>query len=613
MYRKATYKDIVILLRTTSGKAPVYEKKLSDLSIPVFCDTSSEYLDSLEIQTIISVLKVLDNPLQDIPVVSVLRSYIGGFTDNELIKIRLLNKNSYFYNALKLAKNEEEIKAKVNRIFNFFEKWKKEQEYLSLEELIWNIYMDTGYYQYVSLMPDGNLRIANLKMLLERAKQYEKSSFKGLFNFISFIDKLKKSSGDLDAAKIIGENENVVRIMSIHKSKGLEFPIVFLSGMGKKFNMQDLNDKLLLHHEIGLGPKFIDVEKGIEYNTLAKEAIRIKARKEAIAEEMRILYVALTRSREKLIMTGIEKNYNKSMEDKKAIIQMNNEVNENVLEKYISYLDWLEIISIGKRKQLESLIDIYVVDKNNIMQAKTENDENIACFLDNFESQQGYRDEIQTLLKWKYSYIPSTKIPSKTSVTQIKSHNIEEKKFEIPVPLYLKETDKLSNSQKGTIMHLVLQKLNLKKEYEKEEIKEFLEKLVVNKILTKNESGSVSISKIEKFLKGNLALRIKKAKEIYKETPFYMNLTSEDAGLEKTDENILVQGIIDLYFIDENDKLVLVDYKTDYVEPNKENELINKYKQQLELYKKAIKQATKREVNETYIYSVYLEKEVEIV
>lgn len=253
-YRPIKYRDIVILLRATSNVAPIFEKELLARNIPVFTDATSEYLDTIEIQTIISLLKILDNPIDDISLVSVLRSEIGKFTDNELVQIRLVNKESKFYYALQESKEKltGDIKVKIENFLYKIDKWREESEYLNLAELIWKIYSETGFYEFCGLMPNGSLRQANLKMLFERAKEYEKTSFKGLFNFIRFIEKLRTGSGDMSAAKIIGENENVVRIMSIHKSKGLEFPVVFLSNASKKANLMDLSDNILLHQEIGL-------------------------------------------------------------------------------------------------------------------------------------------------------------------------------------------------------------------------------------------------------------------------------------------------------------------------------------------------------------------------
>jgi len=233
------------------------------------------YLDSVEIQVIMSLLKIIDNPTDDISLVTVLRSMIGGFTDNDLIEIRIDRASKSFYASMcDYADKEEkniELKEKVKDFLEKIKRLREEQEYMPLNEFIWKIYLDTGYYNYVTLMPNGVLRALNLKLLFEKAKQYEKTSFKGLYNFITFIDKLKLSSGDMSGAKLIGENEDVIRIMSIHKSKGLEFPVVFLCGMAKKFNMRDLNqDPILLHQALGLGPKYINYEAGESYTTLAR-------------------------------------------------------------------------------------------------------------------------------------------------------------------------------------------------------------------------------------------------------------------------------------------------------------------------------------------------------
>ena len=328
-YRDICYKDIVILLRSTSSLAPIYEKELNNRDIPVFSDTSSQYFDSIEIQTILSLLKIIDNPMQDIPLVSVLRSQIGKFDDNELICIRLNGqneKNEYFYDtflqAIENEKTDEILKNKMKAFLQKLEHWRNQNEYMPLDEFIWQIYLETGFYQYVGLMPNGTIRQANLKMLFERAREYEKASFKGLFYFISYINGLRKASSDMDSAKVISENEDVVRIMSIHKSKGLEFPVVILSSTAKKFNLTDLNEPILLHQDLGLGPKYIDEVRKIEYPTLAKLAIGAKITRETLSEEMRILYVALTRAKEKLIITGVCKDVEKDIASKKEKLEL---------------------------------------------------------------------------------------------------------------------------------------------------------------------------------------------------------------------------------------------------------------------------------------------------
>ena len=326
-YRDIRYKDIVILLRSTSTLAPIYEKELNQKNIPVFSDTSSQYFDTIEIQTILSLLKIIDNPMQDIPLVSVLRSNIGKFNDNELINIKLNGKNEkneYFYNtfesALENDKTPSYLKEKMQKFLENIELWRKQNEYMPLHELIWKIYLDTGYYQYVGLMPNGTLRQANLKMLFDRAREYEKASFKGLFHFINYINSLRRANNDMDSAKVIGENEDVVRIMSIHKSKGLEFPVVILASTAKKFNLQDLNEQIIIHQDLGIGVKYIDEKRKIEYPTLAKQAISLSIKRETLSEEMRILYVALTRKKEKLIITGISKDLEKDINKKKELL-----------------------------------------------------------------------------------------------------------------------------------------------------------------------------------------------------------------------------------------------------------------------------------------------------
>ena len=317
-----------------------------------------------------NLLKVIDNPTVDIPLVSVLRSMIGGFSDNELIKIRLQDNKKTFYEAMREYNSEDTIKEKIELFFSKIYSWKKEAEYLELDELIWKIYIDTGYYNYVSLMPDGILRQANLKLLFEKAKQYEKVSFKGLYNFINFIEKVRTSSGDLSSAKLIGENENVVRIMSIHKSKGLEFPVVFLSNTGKSINLMDLKQNILLHNEIGIGTKYIDYDMQIEYDTLTKSAISNKLLLEAYAEEMRILYVALTRAKEKLIVTGAYSNVQETIEKMEELIKRYPKTSEKIspilIKKYKKYLDWMILVYKYNKEQIEDICTFNVINKKEI-------------------------------------------------------------------------------------------------------------------------------------------------------------------------------------------------------------------------------------------------------
>ena len=616
--RDIQYKDIAILLRTSSGVANVYEKEISELEIPVYSDSSSQYLQSVEIETIMSLLRIINNPMQDIPLVTVMRSPIGNFTDNELIEIRMADRNSSFYEAL--LKSDLE---KAHRFLSFLKELREDEEYMTLDEWIWNIYTKTGYMNYVNLMPNGALRVSNLRMLFERAKQYEEASFKGLYNFINFIDKIKFNQEDLKAAKIIGENENVVRIMTIHKSKGLEFPVVILAGVGKQFNFRDLNGKILLDQDLGMGPQYIDSDRYIDFKTLAKKALAIKAKNEAISEEMRILYVALTRAKEKLIIVGRQKDVNKKIAEKQKLLEIystieNNKINSYLIQKYKTYLDWLELIYLKEGVANTKNLFTVNINKKEKTSVKIENEvEDISNKIieeSNKNNDEQEKEKIKEVLNWQYKHQSIEGIPTKTSVSKLK----ENKEQEIQItqePKFINEEakTKLTGAQKGTLIHLCLQRMQETEEYNLEKITELVKELENKEIITDIEAQNIDKSKLLEYTNSQLWKELKQAKEIHKEHPFYINIKASriyNQINKEDDEDILVQGVIDLFFIDKDDRLILVDYKTDYVQ--NENELVDKYKGQLELYKEALEQSLSKKVDKMCIYSVYLNKLIEI-
>ena len=654
-YRKIRPKDIVILLRATSNLSPIYEKELSDLELPVFSDTSGTYLDTVEIQTILSVLKIIDNPLQDIPLVVVLRSSICNFTDNDLITIRLTDRNCNFYEALIKTRIicDGDLKDKIESFLEKLEKWKSISQYMPLDEFIWQIYLDTGYYQYVGLLPNGAMRQANLKTLFEKAKQYEKASFKGLFNFIQFIDKLKKQNGDLASAKLIGENEDVIRIMSIHKSKGLEFPVVFLCNSHKKFNMQDLNDIILLHQDIGFGPTIMDTTKKIKYSSIAKDAIKLKMKQETLSEEQRILYVALTRAKEKLYITGRSKDFTKYVQDKNKVLEMyeseNIKLDAKLMKKANSYLDWIMYVYLfnqgrtitlkGEQYKLSDIITLNVSNKKDLLKTLAKEEvveqidlkEKIGQILKNKSDEENKKSDqaLKELLEWKYDYIVDTTLPTKSSVTKIKQEKIkleemlkgiesEEVEYKKSyTPKFMQEDKKISNAEKGTLVHLCIQRLDERKDYELKDIQNMILNLVEKEIITKNEADAIDVNLIYQYTKSQLFEELRQAKEVHKEQPFYINIPAKDvvSEAENSKKNILVQGIIDLYYIDKNDNLVLIDFKTDYIsnESNAKEKILEKYKVQLEIYKTALEQALGRKVNKTAICLVKDEYYLEIL
>ena len=632
IFRDIQARDIVILLRSTKNKANVYEKELQNQNINVYSDTSAEYLGSYEIQVIMDLLKIIDNPYQDLPLVHVMTSPIGMFTDDDLLEIRLADKNDDFYTAMLKSRLsvQNDLKNKIDTFLRKVENWRVLNNSLNLDELIWTIYEDTGFLNYVALMPNGEFRTANLKILFERAKQYESASFKGLFNFINFMEKVKTGSGDLGAAKIISENEDVVRIMSIHKSKGLEFPVVFLAGTGSNFNMMDLNQDILLHQNLGIGVKYIDYDMQVKYDTISKMALREKLLEENLSEEMRVLYVALTRAKEKLFIIGVRKEYEKNIQKMQELVDIykkeNGKINPILIKKYKKYIDWILLVYLYNEKIAKDVMKVNVIKKedvlNNIKKEKEEDFDIIELLEENSKNiTEEQLQELKKKLEFNYQYKDLNKIPSKDSVTNLahlvmngKSEKRLEKKEQITIQYNLPKLEdvqeEITPAKRGTIVHLCMKKLDFSVDYDLQKIKQLIEDLRNNHIITEKEAESINPNIILNFTKSKIFKDLKEAKEYHKEEPFYINIPANEVMNVSAKENILVQGIIDLYFIDKNDKLVLLDYKTDYAKPGDEELLIERHKPQLMLYKEALENGLNRKVDKVVIYSTSLAKEI---
>ncbi len=429
----------------------------------------------------------------------------------------------------------------------------KKSIHVNIDEFIWFLYVETGYYGYVGALPAGEQRQANLRILFQRAKQYENTSYKGLFNFINFINKLKFSSGDMGSAKILGENENVVRIMSIHKSKGLEFPVVILSGTGKNFNMTDLNKNILFHRDLGYGPDYVDIERRIAYPSLVKNIIKNKIRLETLSEEMRILYVALTRAREKLIITGLVNNIDKTVESWLNLSEDKNKVPEYAVMNGKTYLDWIgpavikhkDAISFRKEinmmSELSNIVDdkskwkIELYNKKELLKEKVEEDEveiseKIKETLMKLE-ESNYKEEIYIRLSFKYKYDNASNIPAKLSVSDVKKEfilddkeNTEElfKKVELRKPTFMEEKKKISSTERGSIIHLFMQHLDLKSVKNEDIIKDQINRLIEKEFITYEQSKVINPYKILKFCKSELGQRMINSNNINREMPFLL-------------------------------------------------------------------------------------------
>ena len=650
-YRKVEFRDITILMRTTKNWSEVFVDELYMMGIPAFADTGTGFFKTVEVQVVLSLLKIIDNPLQDIPLLSVLRSPFVGFSTDELAELRLKDKKVMLFEALKKLAQDKQYKSaeKAAHFLKDFENWREMALYMTVDQLLWRLYIGTGYYSMVGAMPAGEQRQANLRVLFERARQFEETSYKGLFNFINFIEKLRSNKGDMGSAKILGENDNVVRIMSIHKSKGLEFPVVFVSGCGKKFNLQDMNKSILLHQDLGLGPDVVDHKLRVSWPSAAKLAIREKVKNETVSEEMRILYVAMTRAREKLIITGAVRDTDGVLSKWSAGASCS----ESSLPDYETircgnYLDWLGIALMrhkgcnGLRERItdeSGLCGVLIEDpsewrviiwNNRNLQTgnisnNTEENDFIRWFdsLDEADTIPELAEEISRRLNWEYGYTGLSGIPAKVSVTELKrrfsevnTENIQTFPHIMPImvkkPKFMEGKKELTHAEKGTLLHFAMQHLD----FDNTDIETQIYKMTEKDLLTKQQAQSIDFDGIRLFLKSDLGKRMVSAKKIYREVPFNIEIPCnelfDDFEPEKYhSETILLQGVIDCY-IEESDGIVLLDYKTDYVPEGKEDIIRERYKLQIGYYTRALEILSGKKVKERYIYLFYNGKVLEV-
>lgn len=644
-YRKLEYRDIVVLLRTTQNRAQNFLEVFVKEGIPAYADAGTGYFEAIEVSMFLNLLRVIDNKRQDIPLLSVMRSPIGDFTTEELIDIRIHDKCGTYYDAIEkyIEEHDNDLKHKLVSFIEKLTEWSDEARYIKIDQFIWKLFMDTGYYYYVGAMPGGFQRQANLRILFDRAGQFEKTTIKGLFNFIKFIEKLQGSREDMGAAKILGENDNVVRIMSVHKSKGLEFPVVIAAGMGKNFNLRDTNADVLLHKDLGLGPKFVDPNLRTYRDTIAKLAMKDQIKMESLSEEMRILYVAFTRPEDKLIIVGSLKNI------ENLVKKWDKSDNVYSLMNGKNYLDWIgpALIRHPDGEVLRQLGDlqfdesrysaenskwtINVLGRQAIVleeQEKLLKDEEYREKLVNFDRKDfppngytRYKDEIYNRLNWEYDHTEATLIPSKLSVTDIKKTTVQEMDsivHQIPTlvksPKFMEGKKAFTAAERGTIIHFVLQHLDLNNVHSKEQIHDQIDFMVARELITKEESKVVNIEKLLNYFNSEIGKRMLEANKVYREYPFIIEKSASDVikGLSgNLEEKLLVQGIIDCYF-EEEDGLVLVDYKNDTIFNGDISSVVARYKVQLSLYKEALERITERKVKETYLYLFDIDQGVRV-
>lgn len=645
-YRPVTYRDIVILLRSAAGKADKLLDTLRNNNIPSYANLNSGYFAETEIKTILSLLQIIDNPRQDIPLAAVLYSPIIKFSVEELAKIKLLCPTGNLFDALLAVNNPDNdistaLKDKSVQFLYHLNRWRTLSRQLSVPELIWRLYDETSYYDYCGAMPGGVLRQANLRMLYDRAAAYEETNYRGLFRFLRFVGKMQKTGNDLSVARTLGENENVVRIMTIHKSKGLEFPVVILADLGKKINLADSRQALLIHKKYGLGPYIYDLKYNVRYPTVARQAIARQIIKESKAEELRVLYVAMTRAREKLILVGSLNNLKQKLTD---YCQMAEQTDGKSLPTYQiqganTYLDWLcpaiarhsdssifyqladsSITQISALPYNKSHWQIKIEQYNTtVANKKTKKD--LSRIFQTIAKLQPLpstdaKDWVDARLSWRYQQSTDAYLPAKLSVTEIKrrfeptpdAENLFNNNEYIR-PRFLQEKEQMTGMEYGTLMHSVMQHLDLHADLSDNGIKEQLANMAREEIIAPEQIPHINRRSIRNFCFSELGKRTRRSPNIRREMQFSrMLLANKFYDDAPPDRQIFIQGVIDLLFSEGND-LVLVDYKTDNCT---EDEACEKYRLQINLYSSAVEAILKKNVKEKYLYLFHSGKVVQI-
>ncbi len=590
-YRPISFHDIVIIMRAPSNGGNEIFQILTDYGIPCYLEKQSGYFSSWEVQITLDILRILDNPQQDLPLAAVLRAPFIGFTnysDEELLRIRRLAPKSNLYEALEKACDEAELKEKATVTLQKLSELRQFAVQCPISELILHIYQECNLPEYAEMLPQGAQRRNNLAALYDKALQYEQISFHGLFMFLAFLEKMQKKNQSIEPAPLIGENVDVVRIMSIHQSKGLEFPVVFIPKVHKSFNAKDYTSDILLDKSLGLILPNVDLTERVIYPSICTEIIREKKKAELISEEKRILYVAMTRAREQLYFIGQE---TAEKEDEK------------------SYLDWLNKLTDASNP-CQAAWEFKTVSASSNDPIITDNTTADCAAL---PEPNDIEPEIFQALSWQYPYLKQCYIPAKTSVTAINEQKMPDIHFFYPTefkqPDFMQEQSRLSAAEKGTVLHTIMNHLDLTKKIDLEYLNELTAQLQAKNILPDNELMEKELSWITRFFATALGQRLQKAEVVYRERPFTLPIEISDAAQNPC--TVLVQGIIDCMWQEEGG-WVLVDYKSNRIPRERENEFIAKYQAQIDLYAKAIKQIWQKPLKAAYLYPFYTGNAIEM-
>ena len=642
-FRSVRYGDIVILLRSLTGWGDVYARVLNAAGIPAHTESRTGYFTTIEIQTLLNLLRIVDNPRQDIPLAAVMKSMIGGFTDVELAKIKSAYPDVKFHEACRKyaekkkkenvkkqdAKGKDaectievQIQEKLQTFFHNLRTYREHAEFLPIHELIEELLRITGYGDYLAAEPAGAQREANVRMLIERAIAFEKTSYRGLFHFVRYMEQLQSYKEDFGEAGILGENENAVRIMTIHKSKGLEFPVVIVAGLGKSFNRQDIRSRVVIHPELGVGVDWVDAELRTRTASLPKRVLQKALDLEMLGEELRVLYVAFTRAKEKLILLGSAAK----LEEKRG-----KSLSFRTISTAGTYLDWVLPAVAGSG---ESPFEVKTVtlegQTEEALIRQIEKEEQWEIFAHPEElpgTDEEYAKLLEKQLSDTYPWQEDITLQGKFSVSELKKMGQTEEEDAdtllypaeeiVPyIPRFMSEKEPISGAARGTAYHRALECLDFRELYHSEKVKEGLARLVEEGRMTQEQADVVRPYDIYAFARTPLAKRMSAARareEFHTEQPFVIRMPARELEIGcGSDEPVLIQGIIDAWFYEKNEngenEIVVVDYKTDFVKDG--GELLKKYKKQLDYYQLTLERLTGKRVKEKIIYSFCLEEEI---
>jgi len=605
--RDLAFRDIVVLLRATKGWGEVFAEVFRQLSLPAYVDVGTGYFATTEISVMLSLLKVVDNPEQDIPLAAVLRSPCVGLSGDELTAIRLAAPEETFAAAVRQSSQSgDALGEKLSRFLAQLASWRKLAMRGSLPELIWRLYRDTGYFNYVGALPSGTQRQANLRALYERACQYEATSFKGLFRFLRFIERLQEEEKDMGQAPALSESEDVVRVMSIHKSKGLEFPVVIVAGLGRKFNMTDFAAPMLIHRSLGLGMRVVDLDTRCKYPTIVYHALKHRLQQELLSEEMRILYVALTRAKEKLILAG---SVAKLQEKMAAWRSQADDLQLPVWQvaEGRNFLDWIGPACLSRPPDS---VRFSICGR----EADSSPTESFISYQEELRAvkqglpwpPQGFADQVSHRLAWVYAHATSTITPIKSSVSELKRRFAPPDDLTLSPPWWkrprsLPRDSGLAPAEVGSALHMFMQHVDLGRSVTQENLEQQLSTMLGKKLLTPLEARSVDLGLVLGFFGSKVGERLLAAEKVWREVPFGLRLDATKIHPGVEGESIYIQGVIDCLFLS-GGSLVLVDFKSDRVSEETTGLVVDRYRGQVGIYAQAIEEILGRRVAERYLY-----------